>query len=587
MENLKHFTDYIAYYNSLTKPGYAVLVTGEWGSGKTYQIKKSLPDDQMYYISLFDITSVEEIYASVFYKMSPAKAFAKTAAGSLGESSFGTDALTFGIGGLFGKIANAVIKEDVKTDRIIVFDDLERCKVDINNILGVINKYVEHNGCKVIAIAHDIKIKDSFSDSKEKVIGQTLKIEPNITEIYNFFIQEENRNDIPKIITDIILRTFIYSECKSMRILKHTIKDCFRLYDCINTNYLSNINAMDEVFTFYAALSIEYRFGGIKDEDLAGRHSAAIMHYVSGKDTDKPAIIKLNERYRKNHLHIDFSRNTLSDETLINCLTRGYYNNKSINDDISNNRYLESRESESWLRLMNFDQKSPQEIQDAIDDVNNELASFSITDTGIILHIFHLKLLMSLIEAHTFSYDEIYNQFKTYLRQLLDKNILPPREMHGRFSSFDDTSHGYTYWIRDEYITLSRKMISLVSHFRNLALQKQYPQFLKEIIDSLESTPCNFPQLVAPSFNDNGKYAYVDVLRHIRPITFVEKWLNSPNANLKKISQGLNERYTSGALLNHLSEEAKWVKQVNQILAHKASLSSGFEALRLERLKIR
>ncbi len=590
MNNLTHFTDYIEYYKNLTNPGYAVLVTGEWGSGKTYQIKKLLPAEQMYYVSLFDITSVEEIYASVFYKMSPAKAFTKNAASSLGDASIGTDAMTFGLGGILGKVVSAVIKEDVKTDRVIVFDDLERCDVDINNILGAINKYVEHHGCKVIAIAHDTKITDSFSDAKEKVIGQTLKIEPDTTEIFNFFIQQENRGDIPKIITDTVLKTFLSSACKSMRILKHAIKDSFRLFDCIDSKYRSNLNVMDEVFTFFTALSVEYRYGGIRESDLTGRHQTAIMHYIAdGKDGKKeaPPLIKLSERYSKNGIKIDFSRNILNDDTISNCLVKGYYDRQSINNDVSNNRFLDSRESESWLRLMNFDQKSPDEIQLAIEDIDNELKNHKIIDTGVLIHIFSLKLLMTSIKAHSLSYSEVYIQFKEYLRQLLDKNLLPPSEMNGRSSEFDDTSHGYRYWIVEEAKHYTYKMIKLANHFSKLALQKKYPEFISEVMESLESTPCNFSQLVAPSYNSTGKYAYLDILRHVKPYKFVEAWLKCPHANHQKISQGLNERYTANALYNQLSTEVKWVEQVNKTLDHYASASSGFEQLKLVRLKVR
>lgn len=159
MNNLTYFTTYINYYNTLIKPGYAVLVTGEWGSGKTHQIKNIFSENEMYYVSLFDISTVEDIYANVFYKMSPIKAFAKGAANGISDANVGIDAMTFGLGGIIGKVANAVIKEEVKTDKVIVFDDIERCSVDINSILGVINKYVEHHGCKVIAIAHDEKNK--------------------------------------------------------------------------------------------------------------------------------------------------------------------------------------------------------------------------------------------------------------------------------------------------------------------------------------------------------------------------------------------------------------------------------------------
>ncbi|MEO1603432.1 MAG: P-loop NTPase fold protein, partial [Pseudomonadota bacterium] len=50
-----HLEEYLAHYQTLENPGYAVLVTGEWGSGKTHQIKQVIPDAERYYVSLFGI----------------------------------------------------------------------------------------------------------------------------------------------------------------------------------------------------------------------------------------------------------------------------------------------------------------------------------------------------------------------------------------------------------------------------------------------------------------------------------------------------------------------------------------------------
>ena len=46
-------------------------------------------------------------------------------------------------------------------DSILIFDDLERCDCPINEILGYINTFVEHNGMKVILIANQKEIGKS------------------------------------------------------------------------------------------------------------------------------------------------------------------------------------------------------------------------------------------------------------------------------------------------------------------------------------------------------------------------------------------------------------------------------------------
>ena len=47
---------YLDYYKDLDRPGYAVLVTGEWGVGKTYQVQKVLAPEEYIYVSLFGLS---------------------------------------------------------------------------------------------------------------------------------------------------------------------------------------------------------------------------------------------------------------------------------------------------------------------------------------------------------------------------------------------------------------------------------------------------------------------------------------------------------------------------------------------------
>ena len=52
---MSNLNNYIDYYKTLVKPGYAVLVTGKWGTGKTYQVKKALRNDK-YSVSYTHLT---------------------------------------------------------------------------------------------------------------------------------------------------------------------------------------------------------------------------------------------------------------------------------------------------------------------------------------------------------------------------------------------------------------------------------------------------------------------------------------------------------------------------------------------------
>ncbi|TPG61524.1 P-loop NTPase fold protein [Ewingella americana] len=589
MDNITQFKAYINYYKELKSPGFAVLITGEWGSGKTHQITHTLNKDEYYYISLFDITTVEDIYAAVFYKMSPVKAFSRGAAGSLEDSTLGIDSMTFGLGKLFGKIATAIIKEEIKNDRVIIFDDIERCSVHIDAILGVINKYVEHHDCNVIAIAHDEKIKDTFDDSKEKVIGQTLKIEPNTSEIFNYFIAADYEGKIPSEIQNHILNTFIASDCRSMRILKHTIKDAFRLFECIKKEHITNSPAMCEIFTFFTALSIGYRYGKLKENDMSFRSETAIKYYLNKEknETVLPAIIQLNNVYKKNGLTLDLSRNILRDETIINCFAKGYYDQVEISQDVEANEHLSNGKVEPWIKLMNFDRYIPEDVNDAIQDIDEQLRTLSVVEDGKILHIFNLKLLMVLIKVDPRSYKDIYDQFQNYLNKLLFNNLIGAYDPDSRFSRFRESSFGYGYWIKNEYKEISNKMFEFTDHIKKMAHQKNYPSYIREILDALENDPSRFKSLISSGYIGEGKYAYIDIMKYIRPHKFVEKWLNSPIINWQTIWEGLEGRYSTGMLLNQLSGEKIWISRVNFLLMNYAKHQSGFDRLRIERLVCR
>lgn len=162
----------LVYYCKEPEPVGALLLTGEWGCGKTYFIDHNLKDelrDEAYVlrISLFGITSLEEIHSAV--KMKWMEAFCEK----------------YGINSVIKKVENGrkmlgkincipkFIKEMASTDWtsfifvkekiddksvILVFDDLERCQMNHVDVLGVINDYCENQKFHTIIVANQEKI---------------------------------------------------------------------------------------------------------------------------------------------------------------------------------------------------------------------------------------------------------------------------------------------------------------------------------------------------------------------------------------------------------------------------------------------
>ncbi len=56
-------------------------------------------------------------------------------------------------------------------DYILIFDDLERCSINIINLLGYINFFVEHQSYKVILIANEEELEktEKYRSNKRKI----------------------------------------------------------------------------------------------------------------------------------------------------------------------------------------------------------------------------------------------------------------------------------------------------------------------------------------------------------------------------------------------------------------------------------
>ena len=204
MQN-KHIKEFLNYYIGLPNPQYAVLLKGKWGSGKTHFIneyKKELDKNKQKYIyvSLYGVTSYDEIETKFLEAIYPRLYNKKTIfAGKIAKQLLKA---TLKIDWDGNQQENAEIEvkipdlkpEDLLNtkDYILIFDDLERCSINIINLLGYINFFVEHQSYKVILIANEKELKKTkkYKTIKEKLIGKTFEFKTNSSLAYDSFLNK-------------------------------------------------------------------------------------------------------------------------------------------------------------------------------------------------------------------------------------------------------------------------------------------------------------------------------------------------------------------------------------------------------------
>jgi hypothetical protein len=130
MQN-QHISKFLDYYIELPNPQYAVLLKGKWGSGKTHFINeykdKLKKNKQRYiYVSLYGVTSYDEIETKFLQATNPSIFNEKTIFASKLANAF----INEKIKGSLTEIKKSLSSLNAK-ERILIFDDLERCSIKI------------------------------------------------------------------------------------------------------------------------------------------------------------------------------------------------------------------------------------------------------------------------------------------------------------------------------------------------------------------------------------------------------------------------------------------------------------------------
>ena len=311
---------------------YAIMINGEWGSGKTYfwnnKIRNKIDSLQLngkqyttIYMSLYGISNLEEISKKIFIETTQLmdKNMRKYM-NSTGKQSIPEYAKTgLDMANLFGVTQNGDKVDYAKffstDDKVLCFDDLERANVDVIDILGYINNFVEHDHIKTIIICNEKelatklkstnlemktfiatylldkegdlsktdkpmveKIQDKieyvfdkandYERIKEKLIGETFEYQPEFNYIINgILMRYENNTELIRFLrenTNYIISTFNKSGTRNLRILKHALNDFKKIYEMVSKSYPNtNYRILQTMLIFTIAISFEIKAGKI------------------------------------------------------------------------------------------------------------------------------------------------------------------------------------------------------------------------------------------------------------------------------------------------------------------------------------
>ncbi len=166
----KELSSYIRHYVEMDKTKSAIMLTGEWGTGKSHYIKNELipflaenGGHKSIFVSLYGLSSISEISKSIYLEARLGVLNAKSegiAAGKLGVTT-----VIKGVSSFFG-IELGVSEDTLKqlyqsidlSGKLIILEDIERTQIDLLELMGYVNSLVEQDGVKVLLVANEKEI---------------------------------------------------------------------------------------------------------------------------------------------------------------------------------------------------------------------------------------------------------------------------------------------------------------------------------------------------------------------------------------------------------------------------------------------
>jgi hypothetical protein len=238
--------------------------------------------------------------------------------------------------------------------------------------------------------------------------------------------------------------------------------------------------------------------------------------------------------------------------------------------------------------VIHFDELDDEIVEKALIKMEKQFNNREVTDSGEMLHIFCLRMIMAENGIVDRSCDDVVVESKSYLNDLLKDGRLPPIALDWRwFDEFDRSYDGFAYWVSEANTDRFKDIWDHWIGSHEDALRQTFPEIQKELLRMVKEDPKAFVEAVSPTNNGHNPYALIPLLHEIPVGDFVDAWLAGKPETRRHVDHGLENRFSHGRLEGDLKEEMDWALGVLKELDVRSDKETGFAALRIKRLKPR
>lgn len=584
MEKNHHIIRYLDYYISLPHPPeYALLLRGKWGCGKSYFIDKYIEDfpkrqkgklkkTKFLKISLYGVSSKADIDDLLFQQIHPFLA-------SKGMKIFG---------GIVKGLLKTTIRLDITGDRkddfninstlpelevfkefkklenkVLVFDDLERCSMNPNEILGYINQLVENDNQKAIILANEEELlkqeipkerKQDYKLIKEKLIGKSFDIIPDEKAAFKAFLENIQSKKVKELFekkSNLILSVYSRSMYNNLRHLRQSLEYFEIFFECLPELAFEREEVLDHIIELFFIISIEIKSSSIDEKTIENLFPQKF--FVAQKIDKNSLVAQIINKYPV------LEKTVLPISILYwkEFFRLGFSNPSDLENDIRSSPYFFNHNTPAWQKLWYFFDLEDDEFALIERKVFKDLEEKNFGDPFALAQV--VGIYFSLINNKLISrkIDKILEYASQNILALKSKGKLEFKIGEGELKY---VSHGMKFQSLDQ-----EKFIEFIEFILNQAKEAEqlnFPKKVEKLIEDLEESVENFGEQI--SFHNSSKSIYADIpiLKNIPPAKFINLILSLTNKDKIKLSEYLQKRYQFAEVNRRLLDEKEWLNNL-------------------------
>lgn len=601
MEELKRI---IEDYIKIEQTSYAILIKGSWGSGKTHFFNKQLScvikksGLQPLYISLYGIGTLEDLSKTLVLAIFPFLQ-SKTAKRLSAGADIVSGALsTLSIAGFSLDLNKIVDKFDiskwvsVSKNKVLCFDDIERAKLEVGQILGFINNFVEHDNIKTILIANEDEIinnqlkenypekvqaaiqalvkkdpdkniqsdelsktiddlfrsKISYPTIKEKLVGRTVEYIPDIESIFdsitNIYKSDKELKSFLDSNKQIIIKIFQKSNTKNIRTLKGALDTFKVVYIALRKTGDSTLHKHElGVLAFILAVSLEIKTDEARIPEFRNINSKYDFKLgrIFRKDEEPvPYLTSFYDKYFSEGIDADVSK------AVIQYIVDGFFDEEAFLEEYRQEEKKIDEKNSKIRSILNFSEINDASFKQAIEDVMRYVAKG---------------------EIHLYKYPQLFEYFEYFSQSgLIKENIGKLRKVFLR--GIDTASKRIIYKdIRNnEYVeapvqgTRSLEYLEVKKSVNDHAMRLREAHWIKDSSELIDLLPDHFEEFRSTYYDQAHEFETVPIFKYYSGRKLPGRILHLRTEDIFQFARMLDKRYNDLNFTPNLREDYTNIK---------------------------